>query len=196
MDDRVFRRLVSQIREGDNQGLSYVFGQTSRYCIRTLIKKTNCSRADAEDIYMDSVMIFRDNIVKGKLTEITNLRTYVFGICWNVWRQLHRSRERWGREQNEVERQLWLSSSESEGPFESDQQSVIRQKISATLNALNQLSEKCRRLLTYVYVEHKSQKEIADLMGFSDAGVVKVTRHRCYKKWVGMIDLSQIHRNG
>lgn len=190
MNERRFQQLSHQIRAGDKRGMQYVFEQSSRYCVGTLIKKTGCEVSDAEDLFMDAILIFRENILSGKLSQLSNLRTYVFGICWNLWRDLNRARTKWQREQNEVEHQLYLLIGQEEHPFAWEDQEEMKQQIQVVSHALDQLSHKCKELLSYVYVEQRPQKEIATLMGFASSNVVKVTRHRCYQQWVKHIENS------
>ncbi len=184
MTDQRFRQLATQIKNGDNQGLEYVFAETSRYCVRTLIKKTNCNLADAEDVYMDAILIFRENILSDKLQYLSNIRTYVFGICWNVWRELNRAHAKWLLGEGEVERQLAIHLKPEDEDLSADAKANMQQQIKQVQTALAMLGEKCQKLLKFVYVEKRPQKEIATLMDFASPNVVKVTRHRCYQQWL------------
>ncbi|MEZ4828723.1 MAG: hypothetical protein R3C61_20925 [Bacteroidia bacterium] len=65
MNQQLFERLVTQIRSGEDSGLRFVFQETNRYCVRTLIKTTSCEMADAEDIFMDAMLIFREIFCRG-----------------------------------------------------------------------------------------------------------------------------------
>ena len=196
MNEVAFQRLKEQIQTDNPRGLKFVFDETNRYCTRTLIKKTGCSMDDAEDIFMDSIIIFRENILSEKLVSLTNVKTYIFGICWNLWRDLNRARVKWQKEQNEVERQFLLINETDELPFEFSGYDPVKSKVRSIKHALEALSEKCRRLLTFVYIEQRSQKEIAELMQFASAGVVKVTRHRCYQQWVKKIEQNKLSTHG
>lgn len=196
MNERIFQQVTQQIQTGDERGLQYVFEQSSRYCVRTLIKKTGCDMADAEDIFMDAILIFRENVLAGKLKYLSNLRTYLFGICWNVWRDLNRSRSKWRNEQNEIERQVYLLVGQEDRPFAWEDQEEMRQQVQLVSHALNQLSDKCRELLNYVYIEQRPQKEIANLMKFASPNVVKVTRHRCYQQWIKRIETAKTQPHG
>lgn len=196
MNERNFQQLATQIKTDDKRGLEFVFEETSRYCIRTLIKKTSCNLADAEDVYMDAIIIFRENILSGKLVQLSNLRTYLFGICWNVWRDLNRAQAKWQFGDGEVERQLMLLVKPEEYPFAADSNEHVQVQIQRIQKALNMLSEKCRKLLCYVYIDQRPQKEIADLMEFASPNVVKVTRHRCYQQWISKISTIEFPAHG
>lgn len=194
MNERSFQRLKNQIEAGDNKGLTYVFEQTSRYCVRTLIKKTNCDLQDAEDIFMDAIIIFRENILSGRVKQLSNIRTYLFGICWNLWRDLNRAKTKWQKEQSEVERQLSLLMVNEDRILE--EEDLLSNRIKQVQEALQKLSTKCQELLTYVYIEKRPQKEIANIMGFASPGVVKVSRHRCYQQWIKRIENAEFRLNG
>ncbi|MEM7657009.1 MAG: hypothetical protein AAF399_12825, partial [Bacteroidota bacterium] len=120
MTDLAFQQLRTHISAGDPAGLKQVFEETHYYCVRTLMKKTRCDEADAEDLYMDAVLVFRENVLSGKLQQLSNLKTYVFGICWNLWRDFQRAKTKWGRTRDEFEHQLLLIK-ETEGfPFQEE----------------------------------------------------------------------------
>lgn len=195
MTERAFIELQQQIQKNDEQGLRSVFEQGNRYCVRTLIKKTNCSLADAEDIFMDAILIFRENMLNGKLKHLSNLKTYLFGICWNVWRDLNYARGRWQREQNEVQRQLYLALEPETKGLSSLEIEEIKAEAEHQLKwvqkALENLNKNCQELLKLVYMEKRKYEEVAQIMGFASANVVKVSKYRCHKKWVQEIEKTE-----
>lgn len=192
MTDRAFIQLQQQIQSNDGRGLRSVFEQGNRYCVRTLIKKTNCSLADAEDIFMDAILIFRENMLNGKLKQLSNTKTYLFGICWNLWRDLNYARGRWKREQNEVQRQLYLAIEPETKGLSSMEVEELKAEAEKQLHlvqkALNMLNESCQQLLKLVYLEKRKYAEVAEIMGFASANVVKVSKYRCHKKWLTEIE--------
>ncbi|MEM6262916.1 MAG: sigma-70 family RNA polymerase sigma factor [Bacteroidota bacterium] len=191
MKEAAFQELVKLIRANDKRGLQQVFDQTYRYCTRTLIKKTRCSAADAEDIYMDALLVFRENILSGRLTILSNLKTYMYGICFNLWRTLNRHHQKQQQFESEIARQYALLTQEG-----AEQTALeLTEKANQVKAALKQLSETCQQLLTLVYLEQRPQEEIAQIMGFASSNVVKVTRHRCYKYWMKALE-TQAYPNG
>ena len=195
MKEEAFQKLSSQLKSGNNQGLQDVFEETHSYCVRTLLKKTQCKREDAEDIYMDAVLIFRENVVADKLTHLTNLRTYLFGICLNLWRDHHRAQKKWSQTESEWERQF-LMEADKQGLDLEEEKEMLKQRLTMVKKALKNLGEKCQTLIQYVYVEQRPHKEVALLMGLANANVVKVTRHRCYQQWIKQVEKVQMMQNG
>lgn len=194
MREQAFEQLTQQLKSGKAEGLHWVFRETHEYCVRTLVKKTTCEWQDAEDIYMDAVLIFRENILSGRLVKLTNSKTYLFGICYNLWRDWHRAQQKHRKHQEEWEWQLQMELGSN--PIEEEERDQALDRLKTVQSALQALGDKCRHLLSYIYIEQRSQKEVADLMGFANANVVKVTRHRCYQQWMKQIEKVQSVQHG
>jgi RNA polymerase sigma factor (sigma-70 family) len=201
MTESAFQQLQQQILADDPRGLSQVFAICSQYCIRSLRKKTQCSLEDAEDVLMEAMLTFRQNMVSGRVENLSNLKAYVFGICWNKWRDLNRARKRWQQEQEEVERTLYWVLEDHDLPFEQEEearlfQQSLQRKLSLAQEALQELGEKCRQLLRMFYMEERSLQQIAEQMAFANANVVKVSKFRCYQKWMKKMEKSKNLRHG
>ena len=187
MKPEIFQQLKEQIVNSDPKGLKWVFEECGQYCVKTLVKKTNCSYDDAEDILMEAMISFRNNMMAGKIEYISSIRSYIYSTCWNKWMDLYRAKQRWNREMDNVERNYYSVIQESSDLLVKKEEEIsmaerVKKQIAVTQSALKALKEKCQKILTYYYVESRSMEEIADLMSFSSANVAKVSKHRCYKK--------------
>lgn len=191
MRTQEFQRLKEQLQKGDTDGLKWVFEQCGRYCVGTLIQKTNCDQADAEDLLMEAIIVFRRNMLEDKVEEISSIRAYVFGIVWNKWRDLQRARKRWQRESDSLTRTYYLRVEESDplvaAEEELAQATSIQTRLRNAQTALTQLKANCQQMLNLFYFEKKSLTDIAEAMGFANANVAKVSKHRCYQRWMKAI---------
>ena len=188
MTERTFQQLKQQFMAGDPKGMAYVFENCASYCIRTLMKKTDCSQADAEDLFMEAILTFRDNMVQNKIEHLTNLNSYMYAICWNKWSLLYRARKRWQKESKGIENTLYIMVEEHNPMIEAEERQQLlegtQQKLQAVMATLKEMEEKCRKLLTYFYLEKRSMSDIAELMDFANANVAKVSKFRCYQRWM------------
>lgn len=168
--------LIKQIKQADPAALQYLYNHCKAYCLQRLRSATTCPPEDAEDIYMDAILIFRDNIMEGKLTKVTHLRAYLYKICENRYReqQYYRNRE---RQAEDIIRTLLYETD----PYLPDD---LPQKKALVMKAFRYLGENCRKVLHYYYFDHLTPEEIAEKMNMANTNVVKVTKSRCYKKWV------------
>jgi len=189
MDQTELNVLQSRFEAGDELAYKELLEQCGHYCIRKLVAETNCLEEDAEDILMDSVLIFRDNLLSGKITYLTNLRSYVFGICYNNWLKHRRTRQRFDRIHMLVADDLYEPETSVEAQLIKGEDMKIQQKIHTnrvyvSQQALLELGEKCRKIITFFYIDEKSMTEIAQLMGYANSDVAKNLKSRCYLRWI------------
>lgn len=179
--------LIKQIKESDPDALQYVYNYSKAYCIGRLCRATRCYPSDAEDIFMDAILIFRENIIQDKLTEVTHLRAYLFRICKNRYHEQQYHKERIRQTEDEVRYQLYEESANLPDD--------LFQKKALVMRAFRYLGENCRRILQYYYFDHLSLKQIAQKMQMANTNVVKVTKSRCYKKWVEAVATLKLNKD-
>ncbi len=178
--------LEKQLMLGDNSGL----GQLNRYqaaCCQWLIRKSNfsCSYDDAYDVFVDSILAFRSNIIRGKY-EFGNVQAYLNRICWNKWLATSRNRMQENKKEEDVRRTMYTGTENEPEGLEA------REKKLCYINkAMNQLKDRCIKILTYAIIDDMSMKEIAGKLGLANANVAKTTKSRCYKKLMNEIKLFQ-----
>ncbi len=93
MKQQDFDHLMKALQAGDESPLDKVFTDNYRYCVGTLISKCQCQEADAQDVYMDAVMQFRTQLLKGKVDN-QNVKGYIFRIAYNIWLKRQQKEER------------------------------------------------------------------------------------------------------
>lgn len=166
--------LRAEILRGNNSGLSKIFESCAEYCIRGLMKKTNVTKEDAEDIFIESVMNFREKLIDNKLSYLTSIKAYIFRTCYNMYLAKIETEKRWQRKISDIERYYYSSN---KGSFDEE-------RMNATKHAWSQLSEKCKDIISYFYIDKLSMTEIAELLNLGNADVAKASKSRCYKKFV------------
>ena len=168
--------IISQIRDTKPEALQYVYNHCREYCLRRLRKCTSCSPPDAEDIFMDAILIFRENVLKGKLTEVKYLRAYMDKICQNKYWEQQYNENRRRRSEDAV--RVSLYDNDISVPDN------MLQKKEIVMQAFRYLGVNCRCILQYYYFDHLTMQEIAKKTNMANANVAKVAKSRCYKKWV------------
>lgn len=173
--------LAEAIKKGDNSPLESIFREHQKYCIEKLIIEKSCVREEAEDIYVESVMNFREKLLSGKLTHITNVKYYLAQTCINMYYTRIKQQQRWERNVPDVQRFFYESDYViDEQDYDFDHAMKITRKV------WNSLKEKCRDIIHYFYIDRLRMEEIAELMGFSSADVAKTTKARCYKRMLAL----------
>lgn len=176
--------LTDELRSGNNQCLEIIFKSHGKACVDLYKSKGGCSTEDAEDVLIESVMAFRENLIEGKAAYLTNVRSYLFSIGMNICRARRRQRNREEERKPDVLQYFYDyldNGSQDEGECR-DEMIAVSEK------AMESLGEKCREILTLFYLESKSMKQIAEKMGFSGSAVAKTTKSRCFKKLMQAVE--------
>ena len=184
MKQRDLEELLRQMKDGDNSGLNSIFITHARYCISGLMKKHNCPREDAEDIYADSVLNFRDKLIDGRIEYLTDVKSYLFATCNNMFLARLKRTSRVMRAVSELS--IGNDDIEADGETESQYREEL---INSVEVALNNLQEKCRNMLHMFYFEKLSLEEIAVRFDMANANVAKVSKARCFQRLINEVKL-------
>jgi RNA polymerase sigma factor (sigma-70 family) len=180
-----FKKLVQELKGGQNEKLKQLFQENSKYCIGKLVYKFRCTREDAEDIYTDSVLNLRDRILDDKIDMLTDIRAYLFSTCRNMLLNRFKKEKR----VTEAVAEIFEPVDDSNMLFESEDQVSYQEGIfQLTVKAMGALPEKCQALLRSFYFEKLSFAEIAIKYNMANANVVGVSKSRCFQKLLKIIE--------
>jgi len=169
------KEILSSIKADDNIAFRYIYTAFGDYCVSSLVKYRSCDKDDAEDLFVDAVMIFRDKVLGGQITNLTNLKSYLYKVCENNFLAKLKSEKRKKEKLSDVE--FYYYESEYLTDEEADFSDTLNE---ATKKAWEKLGERCKDIINYFYVERLRMEQIAELMSFSSADVAKTTKSRCY----------------
>lgn len=179
MNQKELSILKSQLKQGNNDYLKFLFEQHGPYCISNIIRKFNCSLEDAEDLLIDAILNFRDKAISDKLSYLSSVRNYLYTTCINMKKE--KDYYTFKKREKEAEVTLFLYDEEDEL---SEYNSELLQ---LSLESFKKLSESCQRILRLFYIQHNSMTEVAKKLGLANANSAKVKKARCHKKWLEIV---------
>lgn len=146
------------------------------------------SRPDCEDVFQEAFIILHQNILDGKLADMTaSLATYFNGICRNKAFELMRKND---KTLNIVDEYPDATKDEFEDEridrllsLEDDDEDVERRKSALVRQIVKNLPEPCDSLLWGFYRDGFSMKTLASMLNYGSESSVKVTKHRCCEKF-------------
>jgi RNA polymerase sigma factor (sigma-70 family) len=186
-DQRFFndtdRQLIESLRQGGaikRKSEEYFFSAYT-YFIREGIHKFTLSEDEGFDAYSDAVLSAIEKIRDGSFEGRSSLKTWLYQIFHNKCVDLLRKRT---TNKNSVHHTSAISSmlfqlSDSCKPV--IQQLIEKADWELLKKQLNELGDTCKQLLT-LSADGYSDKEIAELMEYKTADVVKTSRLRCLEK--------------
>lgn len=177
--------IIEQLQSGDNRYLEEIFRMHSSYCIKNLQIKYRCQPEEAEDIFIDAVINFRQKAVQGDISYLTSIRNYLFATCCNMWKASRYQKNSFMRKVPEIKRYFYQEYQEDITAREQDE--YIDDLLRITNEAMESLGDKCQRILRYYYFDRYSMAEIAEKMEFSGPDVAKTLKSRCFKRLINRI---------
>lgn len=177
------REELNQLREDflchNSEQLKDIYLQNRDKIIDLLRIKMNVGCEQAEDVFTDALLVFRQNVISGKIKTLSSVRAYLSSTCVNMVRENWNFRKRKLKKEEAV-RLLLYEKNYNDREDSSAQAEMIEQ----SQKAFAMLSDKCQRILIAFYVYKIPMKEIAEELGFSTADVAKMTKSRCLKTWI------------
>ena len=138
--------------------------------IEKLILSKGGSKADASDVFQESLIILYRNLQSSDFKLTSSFYTYLYSVSRFVY--------------NDLRKQLTRNDLRQMKPSEVEIfQSVIEEKKYKNAEmALSKLGARCQELLYSFYLKSMSFRLIAEKMGFSSEKVAKNQKYKCLKK--------------
>jgi RNA polymerase sigma factor (sigma-70 family) len=177
------QEIIEQLRQSGidkRRSEEQLFNRFS-YFIREGMTKHALSEDESFNAYSDSILAAFENIRNEHFEARASLKTYIYQIFHNKCVDLVRKKttNRYSVHRPEaISDKLMLLSDTARSIV---QKLIDKADWNLLKEKLYQLEEKCRQLLTY-WAENYSDKEIAPLLNFKTADVVKTSRLRCLER--------------
>lgn len=165
---------IQKIKTNENEALKEIYLLCRQDCLTWLKKEFNCSQDDALDIFQISVMILYDNVITGKLQQLTsNIKTYLTGIARNKALELCRTRK--NIVSDDVLNQLisYITEDDTEN---------LGEKVLLASRSLDELGDPCKTVLVQYYYYDKSMDDITTIMNYKNSDTTKNQKYKCLKR--------------
>ena len=164
--------IIQKIKAGGQTELGLVYEEYREEFLRWVVREFNCSLDDGKDIYQLTILIFYDNIRKGKLEHlVSSVKTYLFGIGKNIVKENQRKERRY----IPLSKEKWLKENLIDEPTSKIDDAVFER----AKNALSKLGQPCQRLIELFYYEKKSIPEITLAMSYKNPETAKNQKCKC-----------------
>jgi len=173
---------IIEIKNGNDKTLTNIYKTYRDEFIRWSARHYQCPEELAKDVYQVAIVIFYENIVNGKLTELkSSIKTYLFAIGKNKI-----------LEQNvEVKKQERMHENFVYEPIEHVQAEDREEVFTSVEKALSELGEPCKTLLELYYYKSYSIEQIANTLGYKGNDSAKTQKYKCLTRLKKMFALQK-----
>lgn len=185
--EAIQNEIIQKIRSGGQAELGMIYEEYRAEFLQWITKEYQCSMDDGKDMYQLAILIFYDNIKRGKLEHlVSSVKTYLFGIGKNLAKDNMRKEKK----NIPISQEKWIKDYLIDEPDE-----VLDDRIFAyAKQALQKLGQPCQRLIELFYYENKSMQEITEAMQYKNSETAKNQKCKCMARLRKLVD-QEIERN-
>ena len=175
LDDEIIEGLLEG-GPAEEKALRYVYRKNLPMVIAH-ISKNNGSDKDAEDVFQDILLDFRDHVQKGRFQGRSSIATYLMSMVRRSWyNRLRRN----GYKEGYVTEMKPVLEAEQELIPEGTDPFLIDEELKSKIDLLlSKIGEKCQELLRMRFWDKFSMEKIAQVLGYKNAQNAKNKHFRC-----------------
>jgi RNA polymerase sigma factor (sigma-70 family) len=170
---------LDQLRKNGQEALAAVYKEHRADFIHWITSQYTCGEEQAKDLYQQSIIVFYENVVSGKLKVLTSsVKTYLFSIGKNKYKELVR--------QQAKSSQL----NAQDFPLEHDPSSEsMLQRIE---HCIERLGEPCRSLLIQFYYHQETMEQLAARFDYKNVETAKNQKYKCLERLRKMVKEAEL----
>jgi RNA polymerase sigma factor (sigma-70 family) len=182
------QRILAGIFSNDlNAIIHQLYKQYSGMVIAYIITNQG-SQQDGEDVFQEALIAFINLVKSGKFRGEASLQTTFVSISRNIWLN-----EQKKRKSLDTRGKLFENARQPEADPAS--QLLQREVSEQFLNLMSRLGESCKSLLTMVYYENLSNKDILERTHYESEQVIRNKKYKCMKELTELIKDNPILKN-
>lgn len=169
--------IITRILSGDDSILENIYLEQREPFIHWVRQQYHVPEEEGIELFQLAVVIFYDNVISGKLTELTSsIATYLFRIGRNKAFEYHRANQK--KHQGGLEDTLLFHVADENGIDKAEVEDNYR----IMDEGMQQLGEPCRSIIHGFYVLRQSMEELSDHLDYKNADTVKNLKYKCLKR--------------
>jgi len=169
--------LIERIKSKDSeQELREVYSKYRNEFLLWAVKHYDCTMEEAKDVFQQTIVIFYENIIYGKVTVIsTQVKTYLFGIGKNKILELLRAKKKNMPQFEEGDIDI-------QHIFYNEPNAEYEEKLVQMESSLALLGDPCKSILEHYYYHKKSMMEISEILDYKNRETVKNMKYKCLQR--------------
>lgn len=176
------QNIIQELRAGNEQPLLFIYKEYRNEFIVFAYKNFGAQREQAKDAFQDAILDFNENIVSGKLTELTcSIKTYLFQIGRNKVINILKKEQRITYNDN----LHLINVNEYEDFMDEENKSFTQEQIS---QAIEKLPDDCKEVLKLHYFKEYDMESIAREMNYKNADTAKSKKSVCMKRLIAELN--------
>lgn len=170
------KHIINEIRLRNEKVLMKLYTDFRDEFIAWSYKNFGVQKEQAKDAFQEAILDFNENIISGKLTELTcSVKTYLFQIGKNKVINILKKEQRITYNDN----LQMIKVNEYEDFMDEENKSLTQEQIS---KAISRLPQDCQDVLKLYYFKEYDMESVAREMNYKNADTAKSKKSVCMKR--------------
>ena len=175
------QRILAGIFSNDLNSIIHQLYNSYSGVVIAYILNHQGSQQDGEDVFQEALIAFIDLVKSGRFRGEASLQTTFVSIARNIWLNEVKKRRSLG-----ARGQIFETTRQQEEEDPAAQ--LVQREISEQfLAVLGRLGEGCKKLLTLVYFENLSFREIRERLHYENEQTIRNKKYKCMKELTDMV---------
>jgi RNA polymerase sigma factor (sigma-70 family) len=170
------QEIINQLRHDDINMPVQLLYQTYFTDITKLICINGGSTEDAADIFQETVLVFIDMVKANRYRKESSIRTFLYAVARNLWKQELRSR---GRRST---REIAYSNSDEQVSYETEVRFFNKDMQHILETVYKEIGDTCKSILKGFYYEELSMKDLLKRFNYESEQALRNRKSLCMKK--------------
>ena len=167
------KSMLQQLQSGDQKVLGKLYRQYRSEFLAWMTAKYACSRDEARDIYQNTMLTLSQKAQNGGLETLnSSLKTYIYGIGKNKYKEYRRQYDRHSPLEKQAEDLIPAAEPDV----------VDEEMVRLARQCLEQLGEPCKSLLELYYFHGLSMDEIKKHLIYRNAHTARNMKYKCMQR--------------
>lgn len=180
-DESIIQALKGAEPIWRNDALTWLYQHHYGSILQYILSNTG-SEDDAADVFQDAIVIFYQKVRSNKFKSESSISTYLYAVARNLWlKKLRKAR-------------FDLSKLEVEESYNFDDESIIQNYQLTMREALEQIGDTCKSLLTDFYFNKKPMLALTEIYGLGSNEATRNKKYRCMQKLISFVKKNRLKR--
>ena len=168
--------IVAAIKRGDERTWIELYKRNHPRIVNH-IRSNSGSKEDAEDIIQETMIDLKEKIAQDRFTLTGSINGYIYRECQNKWLKVLRDRK-----MRPTDRLTGNEQIADDSEWVEDQERELTRRQQLVNLCMQELTERCRRVLHFFYFDNLPMTTIASKEDFANDDSAKSAKAKCISK--------------
>jgi len=177
---------MEDLRKGGHLFVEHLYGKEREACLKRMVRNTSCTRSEAEDWFMEALLVVRKKALQGVLAS-GDLGGYLYTCCYRFFLASRKKAQFLVSNVRATDMENTLVDSDLSMEAVAEFERRFKHQFDLYEKAWKQMDEKCRSLLKAFYLDGVKLIDLQKSFGLGSYDSMKTTKKRCLQKLKGLV---------